>query len=55
MLTPDTMTRSADGSTAMTSPTVPLSLPEITKRRSDGSEYQSTRAVRIARKTGEEI
>ena len=28
---------------------------EITKRRSDGSEYQSTRAVRIARKTGEEI
>ena len=28
---------------------------EVTKRRADGSEYQSTRSVRIARKTGEEI
>jgi large subunit ribosomal protein L24 len=28
---------------------------EVTKRRSDGSEYKSTRAVRIARVTGEEI
>ncbi|WP_425310297.1 50S ribosomal protein L24 [Ammonicoccus fulvus] len=28
---------------------------EVTKRRPDGSEYQSTRSVRIARKTGEEI
>lgn len=27
----------------------------VTKRRSDGSEYPSTRSVRIARKTGEEI
>jgi len=28
---------------------------EVTKRRSDGTEYQATRSVRIARKTGEEI
>ncbi len=28
---------------------------EVTKRRPDGSEYTSTRAVRIARVTGEEI
>ncbi|HHU40559.1 MAG TPA: 50S ribosomal protein L24 [Propionibacterium sp.] len=28
---------------------------EVTKRRPDGSEYTSTRSVRIARKTGEEI
>ncbi|HJV12915.1 MAG TPA: 50S ribosomal protein L24 [Propionibacteriaceae bacterium] len=28
---------------------------EATKRRSDGSEYKSTRSVRIARATGEEI
>jgi len=28
---------------------------EVTKRRPDGSEYKSTRAVRIARVTGEEI
>ncbi|WP_026928233.1 50S ribosomal protein L24 [Granulicoccus phenolivorans] len=28
---------------------------EVTKRRSDGSEYQGFRSVRIARKTGEEI
>jgi large subunit ribosomal protein L24 len=28
---------------------------EVTKRRSDGSEYQAFRSVRIARKTGEEI
>ena len=28
---------------------------EVTKRRPDGSEYQSERSVRIARKTGEEI
>ena len=28
---------------------------EVTKRRPDGSEYSSTRAVRIARATGEEI
>jgi len=27
----------------------------VTKKRSDGSEYSSTRSVRIARKTGEEI
>ena len=27
----------------------------VTKRRSDGSEYPSTRSVRIARVTGEEI
>ncbi len=28
---------------------------EVTKRRPDGSEYKGTRAVRIARVTGEEI
>jgi large subunit ribosomal protein L24 len=28
---------------------------EVTKRRPDGSEYKSTRSVRIARATGEEI
>lgn len=28
---------------------------EVTKKRSDDSEYTGTRAVRIARKTGEEI
>ena len=28
---------------------------EVTKRRPDGSEYTSTRSVRISRKTGEEI
>lgn len=28
---------------------------DATKKRSDGSEYTGTRAVRIARKTGEEI
>ncbi len=28
---------------------------EVTKRRSDGSDYKSTRSVRIARATGEEI
>jgi len=28
---------------------------EVTKRRNDGSEYESTRSVRISRKTGKEI
>jgi len=28
---------------------------EVTKRRPDGSEYSSTRSVRIARVTGEEV
>ena len=28
---------------------------EVTKRRSDGSEYEGTRAVRVSRKTGREI
>ncbi len=28
---------------------------EVTKRRSDGTEYTATRSVRIARKTGEKI
>lgn len=28
---------------------------EVTKRRSDGSEYTATRSVRISRKTGKEI
>src|SRR3954468_3860734 len=30
-------------------------LAKVTKRRPDGSEYSSTRSVRIARVTGEEI
>jgi len=28
---------------------------DVTKRRPDGSEYETTRSVRIARKTGKEI
>jgi large subunit ribosomal protein L24 len=28
---------------------------EVTKRRTDGSEYKSTRSMRVARVTGEEI
>ncbi len=28
---------------------------QVTKKRSDGSEYTGTRAIRIARKTGKEI
>ena len=28
---------------------------DVTKKRSDGSEYEATRSVRIAKKTGEEI
>lgn len=28
---------------------------DVSKRRSDGSEYEGTRGVRVARKTGEEI
>ena len=28
---------------------------EVTKRRSDGSDYKATRSVRVARATGEEI
>ncbi|GAB2969200.1 50S ribosomal protein L24 [Nocardioides montaniterrae] len=28
---------------------------EVTKRRPDGSEYQSTRSVRVSRKTGKEL
>jgi large subunit ribosomal protein L24 len=28
---------------------------EVTKRRPDGSTYQSTRSVRVSRKTGKEI
>jgi len=28
---------------------------DVTKRRADGTEYQATRSVRIARKTGKEI
>ena len=29
--------------------------PQVTKRRPDGSEYKTTRSVRIAVKTGKEI
>jgi large subunit ribosomal protein L24 len=28
---------------------------KVTKRRPDGSEYSSTRSVRVARVTGEEV
>ena len=28
---------------------------DVTKKRSDGSEYQAQRSVRIAQKTGKEI
>ena len=33
----------------------PLPRTEVTKKRSDGSEYTGTRGARIARKTGKEI
>lgn len=45
--------KDADGNEVVTR--VGYSRVPVTKKRSDGSEYSSTRSVRIARKTGEEI
>jgi len=45
--------KDSDGNEVVTR--VGYSRVPVTKRRSDGSEYSSTRSVRIARKTGEEI
>jgi large subunit ribosomal protein L24 len=45
--------RNADGNEVVTR--VGYERVEVTKRRPDGSEYKSTRSMRIARVTGEEI
>ena len=45
--------KNADGAEVVTR--VGYERAEVTKRRPDGSEYKSTRSVRIARVTGEEI
>ena len=45
--------RDGDGNEVVTR--VGYQRTEVTKRRPDGSEYPSTRSIRIARKTGEEI
>ena len=45
--------RNADGDEVVTR--VGYERTEVTKRRPDGSEYTSTRSVRVARVTGEEI
>ncbi len=45
--------RNADGDEVVTR--VGYERVEVTKRRPDGSEYKSTRSMRIARVTGEEI
>jgi large subunit ribosomal protein L24 len=45
--------RNADGDEVVTR--VGYERTEVTKRRPDGSEYKSTRSMRVARKTGEEI
>jgi large subunit ribosomal protein L24 len=45
--------KNADGKEVVTR--VGYDRSEVTKRRPDGSEYKSTRSVRIARVTGEEI
>jgi large subunit ribosomal protein L24 len=45
--------KNADGNEVVTR--VGYDRSEVTKRRPDGSEYKSTRSVRIARVTGEEI
>ncbi|NLA28084.1 MAG: 50S ribosomal protein L24 [Propionibacterium sp.] len=47
------VTRDADGKEVLTR--VGSKRIEVTKTRSDGSEYSGTRGVRIARKTGKEI
>ena len=45
--------KNADGAEVVTR--VGYERVEVTKRRTDGSEYKSTRSMRIARVTGEEI
>jgi large subunit ribosomal protein L24 len=45
--------KNADGAEVVTR--VGYERVEVTKRRPDGSEYKSTRSMRIARVTGEEI
>ncbi len=45
--------RNADGAEVVTR--VGYERTEVTKRRPDGSEYKSTRSMRVARVTGEEI
>ena len=45
--------KNADGNEVVTR--VGYERVEVTKRRPDGSEYKSTRSMRIARVTGEEI
>jgi large subunit ribosomal protein L24 len=45
--------KNADGNEVVTR--VGYDRSEVTKRRPDGTEYKSTRSVRIARVTGEEI
>jgi large subunit ribosomal protein L24 len=45
--------KNADGKEVVTR--IGYNRVEVTKRRPDGSEYKGTRAVRIARVTGEEI
>jgi large subunit ribosomal protein L24 len=45
--------RNADGNEVVTR--VGYERTEVTKRRPDGSEYKSTRSMRVARVTGEEI
>jgi large subunit ribosomal protein L24 len=45
--------KNADGDEVVTR--VGYERAEVTKRRGDGSEYKSTRSMRVARVTGEEI
>ena len=45
--------RNAEGNEVVTR--VGYERTEVTKRRPDGSEYKSTRSMRVARVTGEEI
>ena len=45
--------KNADGAEVVTR--VGYERVEVTKRRPDGSEYKSTRSMRVARVTGEEI
>lgn len=47
------VTKDADGKEVVTR--VGYERVEVSKKRSDGSEYTGTRAVRTARKTGKEI
>lgn len=47
------VTKDADGNEVLTR--VGYERNKVVKKRSDGSEYEGTRAVRVARKTGKEI